>query len=53
MEDNKIDIDNIEKISIKPYKGFTDVCEYLETKGNEIIDSLKQLNKEVQELKSK
>ena len=53
IEDNNIDIDSIEKISIRPYSTYAGVLEYLEEKGNEIIDSLKQLNREIKELKGK
>lgn len=42
-----IDIQSIEEISIRPYKGFIDICNYLEKKGNELIKSIKQLDKNI------
>ena len=48
-ENKEIDIQAIEKISIRPFTGFTDVCEYIEKKGNEIIKAVKQLDKKLKE----
>lgn len=42
-----IDIQSIEEINIRPYKSFTDICDYLEEKGNELIKVVKQLDKEI------
>lgn len=49
IEDEAIDIDSIEEICIRPYKGFVDTCDYLEKKGNELIKAVKQLNKKIKE----
>lgn len=48
-EQQKIDIQAIEDINIRPYKGFTDICNYIEEKGNEIIKAVKQLDRNIRE----
>ena len=46
-EQQDIDIQAIEDINIRPYKGFTDICNYIEGKGNEIIQAIKQLDRNI------
>lgn len=46
-EDKEIDIQSIEELSIRPFRGYTNICEYIEEKGNEIIKALKQLDKKI------
>lgn len=46
-EQQDIDIQAIEDINIRPYKGFTDICNYIEEKGNEIIKAIKQLDRNI------
>ena len=48
-EQQDIDIQEIEEICIRPYQGFTATCEYIEEKGNEIIEALKQLDRKMKE----
>lgn len=44
-EQQNIDIQAIEDINIRPYKSFVDICNYIEEKGNEIIQAIKQLDR--------
>jgi len=37
----------IEEVSIRPFRGYTNICEYIEEKGNEIIKAIKQLDKKI------
>ena len=46
-----IDIDNIEEIIMRPYMGLTVMCEDVEKYFNKILQAVKQLNKEIKELK--
>ena len=46
-EPKEIDIQGIEKITIRPYQGFSDVCEYIEGKANEILEAVKQLDRKI------
>lgn len=47
----EIDIDSIEKLILNPYKGFVSACENTETIVNQLLQAVKQLNREVTELK--
>lgn len=48
-ENKEIDIQAIEELSIRPFRGYTNICEYIEEKGNEIIKAIKQLDKKIKE----
>lgn len=48
-EQQDIEIQEIEEFCIKPYKTCTATCEYIEKKGNEIIEALKQLDRKIGE----
>lgn len=46
-EQQDIDIQAIEEINITSYKGFVETCRYIEKKGNEIIQAIKQLDNKI------
>lgn len=46
-EPQDIDIQAIERINITSYKGFVETCRYIEKKGNEIIQAIKQLDNKI------
>lgn len=46
-KENTIAIQSIEEITIRPYQGFSNIVNYLEEKGNEIIKALKQLDNKI------
>ena len=55
IEDETIDIDNMEKISIvnTSYKPTPQEMEFIAGKFNELIQAVKQLNKEIKSIKEK